>query len=69
MAGQPWYITVVQTLGLPTALVFFYLFQSAGLFEEVRRSGDDLELLFAAEQSERPPVQLDDLEVVSADDE
>lgn len=46
-----------------------YFVQRAGFFEEVRRPGDDYELLFAAELRERRPVQLDNLEVVSTDDE
>ena len=41
-----------------------HLIQRTGLFEEVRRAGDDHELLFAAELRERRPVQLDDLDVV-----
>jgi hypothetical protein len=46
-----------------------HFFQRAGLFEEVRRTGHDYELLFAAELRERRPVQVDYGEIVAANDE
>jgi hypothetical protein len=46
-----------------------HLVERTGLLEEVRRSGDDHQLLLAAELLERRPVQLDHLKVVAADDQ
>jgi hypothetical protein len=46
-----------------------HLVQRTGLFEEMRRAGDNHELLLAAQLCERCSVQFDDLQVVAADDQ
>ena len=43
--------------------------QRAGFFKKVRRPGDDHQLFFAAKQGKRRTIQLDNLEIVTADDE
>jgi hypothetical protein len=45
------------------------LVQGAGLFEQVRRSRDDLQILFAAELIERLAVQLQHGAIAPADNE
>ena len=43
--------------------------QRPGLLEQVRRAGDDLEVLLAPEPGVSLPVQLDDLAILAPDDE
>src|SRR6266446_1136061 len=46
-----------------------HLVERARLFQEVRRAGNDHELLFTMQLRERRPVQCDDLDIVAADDQ
>src|SRR3984893_13344723 len=53
----------------PVARQQRHLVEGPPLFEEMRRTGDDHELLFAMELRKGPPVQCDDLDIVAADDQ
>ena len=54
---------------VPVARQPCYLIQGSRLLEQVCRSRNDYEPLFASERRERCPVQLNHLDIVSADDE
>lgn len=53
----------------PRASQSRHLLERIGLFKQMRGSGDNDELLFAAQLRERRLIQLDDREVVSSHDQ
>lgn len=53
----------------PRARQSRHLLERIGLFKQMRGSGDNDELLFAAQLHERRLIQLDDREVVSSRDQ